>query len=149
VLPDLKQLTYVGLGSNEIKPMGVFYLTAAIYELQYLEGLDLSGKEGVGILAESLVTLKSCSLGQSAALRLLLSQHQRLKSLDVRFNVSATAFHPGTLLHCNTALSSLQMTGFQLCPYSLWLCIWLWPVFQPWRNWAWDMLPTLKKPPPT
>ena len=110
VLPDLKQLMYVGLGSNEIGPMGVFYLTAAICDLRHLEGLDLSGnairEEGVGMLADSLsvrlvtLSLRSCGLdlGQSAALRLLLSQHQRLKSLDVRFNVSATAFHPAIRL---------------------------------------------------
>lgn len=130
-LPDLKQLMYIGLGSNEIGPVGVLHLTAAIRGLQRLEGLDLSGnaigEEGVGMLAESLspclvsLSLWSCGLdlAQSQGLRLLLSLHQRLKSLDLRFNASPTPFNSGTLLSCNTALNSLQMTGCQLGSYSL------------------------------
>jgi hypothetical protein len=131
VLPDLMELRYIGLGSNEVSPMGVFYLASAIGGLELLEGLDLSGnmirEEGVGMLAESLsarlitLSLRSCGLDPalSEGLRLLLAKHTRLKALDIRFNVATVTFHSGTLLRSNTAINTLQMAGCRLNTYSL------------------------------
>ena len=131
VLPDLKTLSFIGLGSNDITPIGVFYLISAVAGLDALEGLDLSGndikEEGICLLSESItaglstIILRSCGLdiASSPGLRLFLSLHPRLRTIDIRFNFLSHPFHPGSLFKNNTSVVNLHLTGCKFDSNSL------------------------------